>query len=1000
MAGSAGFVGRERELSCLRAALGGDTRLLLVTGDAGVGKTRFTREAMRLAEASGMVTLWGACLPLAGKLPLLPVAGALGELRRLDAGRLLDAALDACPPFVRGEMERLLPQLAATTPEAPARGEGLRERLFAAVSELLGVVAQRSPTALVIEDVHWADSATLDLLTFLARAGSGGAVTVVVTCRSDEPTLDAHAADWLAHARGSQDAEEIRLGPLSRDEVAAHVAGLVGRSPPPGLVDDLYGRAGGNPFFTEQLVAAVQAGPGEDMVRVPAGLPDRLAGLLAARAGRCGGDARGVLAALAVAGRPLTEDLLGEVTGLDLETMRAGLRELAAAQLLADTGTDSAHRPRHALLAEAVAGGLLPGERAVLHERTARALAAGHGDTLAAEIAGHWAAAGRAAEELPARLAAATAAERVFGYAEAAAHWQRAIDLCHHVPGATGATGIDLPRLYVRAIDALNTSGDSDRARELAGEAYSRFAADPDPATAAVIHLRAGYFRGLVAPADGLPLITEALRLFEQAPPSADQAEAWLHYATIFLFMAQGQLDASHAALTRSLEIAQAAGAAALIPRILAWLAIHAGLRGQAAEGFTLLRRARAVADASGGETTVWVDVLESNALLKTRNVQRAADVAVRGLQSARRSGRHGSYQASALASTAAEALLALGRTAEAAALIDPLTAGPPDRDHWPVHQIRAEIDLLRGDTEAAEGRQQQISAVLSGYFMIDAAREAGQRAAELALWTGRPGDALDGVNRVLALYKVPDLSVFCGRLLMAGMRACADLAEWARARRDQDAAGAALAAAGQLASWVDQMAGVPFADHGPIADVPAERATWDAERTRLAGASDAAAWQAAAQAWQDLGWPHRAAYAWWRRAETLLSAGQSRPAATALQAAAAAADGHAPLLAEIRTLAQRARIPLPTRPATPAGPPRRPVADAPYRLTERELAVLRLLAAGYTNAQIGAELFISPKTTSVHVTSILRKLGVAGRVQAAAVAERAGLLQDHGPRD
>jgi DNA-binding CsgD family transcriptional regulator len=1000
MAGSAGFVGRARELSCLRAALGGDVRLLLVAGDAGVGKTRFAREAMRLAAAEGMVALWGACLPLAGKLPLLPVAGALGELRRLDEGRLLDAALDACPPFVRGEMERLLPQLAAATPDAPAGGEGLRERLFAAVAELLGVVAQRSPAALVIEDVHWADGATLDLLTFLARAGGGGAVTVVVTCRSDEPSLDAHAADWLAHARGSQDAEEIRLGPLSRDEVAAQVAGLVGGPPPPGLVDDLYVRAGGNPFFTEQLVAAVQAGPGEDVVRVPAGLPARLARLLAARAGRCGGDAQAVLAGLAVAGRPLTEDLLGEVTGLGLETLRAGLRELAAAQLLADTGTDGGHRPRHALLAEAVAAGLLAGERVALHERTARALAAGHGDTLAAEIAGHWAAAGRAAEELPARLAAATAAERVFGYAEAAAHWQRAIGLCHQAPGAADAAGIDLPRLYVRAIDALNISGGSDRARELAGEAYRRFAAHPDPATAAVVHLRAGYFCGLTAPAEGLLLVKEALRLFEQGPPSADQAEAWLHYATIFVFYAEGRQEDSRAALTRSLEIAQAAGAAVLIPRILAWLAVQTGLRGQVADGFSLLRRARAAAEASGGEATLWVDGLESGVLLKTRNVQDAADVAVRGLQSARQAGRHGSIQASMLAGSAAEALLALGRTAEAAALIEPLTADPPDRDHWPVHQIRAEIDLLRGDTGAAQSRQQQVDAVLGGYFMIDAGREAGTRAAELALWTGRPGDALDGINRVLALYKVPDLSVFCGRLLAAGMRACADLAERARARRDQEAAGAALAAAGQLVSWVGQMAGVPFADHPGIADIAAERATWDAERTRLTGVSDPTAWQAAAEAWQDLGWPHRAAYAWWRRAETLLSARQPRPAAAALQAAAAAADGHAPLLAQIRTLAQRARIPLPTSPATPAGPPHRPVADAPYRLTERELAVLRLLAAGYTNAQIGAELFISPKTTSVHVTSILRKLSVAGRVQAAAVAERAGLLQDRGPRD
>ncbi len=116
--------------------------------------------------------------------------------------------------------------------------------------------------------------------------------------------------------------------------------------------------------------------------------------------------------------------------------MRGGLRELAAARLLADDTPGGAHRPRHALLAEAVAGGLLPGERAALHERTARALAAAGDETLAAEVAGHWQAAGSPAEELPARVAAAEAAERVFGYAEAAVHWQRAIELAQAQPGA------------------------------------------------------------------------------------------------------------------------------------------------------------------------------------------------------------------------------------------------------------------------------------------------------------------------------------------------------------------------------------------------------------------------------------------------------------------------------------------------------------------------------------------------------------------------------------
>jgi DNA-binding CsgD family transcriptional regulator len=327
--------------------------------------------------------------------------------------------------------------------------------------------------------------------------------------------------------------------------------------------------------------------------------------------------------------------------------------------------------------------------------------------------------------------------------------------------------------------------------------------------------------------------------------------------------------------------------------------------------------------------------------------------------------------------------------------LLDPLTPGPPDRDHWPVHVMRAEIDVLRGDTAAAERRRQLTDAILPNVGSIDAAHEAGQRAAELALWAGRPGDALADIRRTLARFQAPDLTILCGRLLAAGMRACADLAEQARARRDQLAAEAAAAAADGLVSWVERMDGAPFTDHPFVAAIPAERATWEAERTRLAGPSDLAAWRGAAKAWQDLGCPHWAAYAWWRQAQAQLDAGQPPAvAAAALRAAADAADGHQPLLAQIRALAQRARIPLQARGAAttsdtaPEGQPREP-----HGLTGRELAVLRLLAAGRTNAQIGAELYISPRTAGVHVTSILRKLGVSSRVQAAAVAERAGLL-------
>jgi DNA-binding CsgD family transcriptional regulator len=868
------------------------------------------------------------------------------------------------------------------------RGEGWqRERLFAAVGELLGAVGARCAVCVVVEDVHWADTATLDCLMFLSQARGLGGVSLVVTCRSDEAPLDPHVLDWLAHVRGGRGVEEIRLGPLSQEQAAQLAAGLLGVSAAARVAGELYARAEGNPFFTEQLAAAMLAGaPG-------GGLPGRLAELLAARAGRCGQEGRAVLAALAVAGRPLDEDLLGAITGLDFEVMRRGLRELAAARLLAEDTGQGGHRPRHALLAESVAAGLLPGERAVLHERTARALAAAGDPALAAEVAGHWQAASRPAEELPSRVAAAKAAERVFGHAQAAGHWQRAIELWPGVPSAAGLAGLGLPQVYVRAIAAAELSGGIRQARVLAEEAYRRFAGHPDPATAAVICYRTGYLRGHYDPDAGFPLVEEALALFERCPPSAEHAEALYHYAYTFLLTAYGRWDDYLPALARALQVAEAAGATGVIPRILARTPPSDGT---VEEKFATLHRARAAAEAAADAAAlVLVDVTESHVLLTTANFARAEEVALRGLGAARRAGL-GSWRGSAsLVANAAEAMWSRGRTAEAAGLIDPLTTGPPRGDQWFLHLDRALLDMLRGDIEAATTRLQQVTTLAAEFLVADLGREAAQLTVEVALWAGRPGGALQQVREALAPYQeVPDLTESCGQLLVAGLRACADLAEQARACRDPDAARAAQDAAAELGSWVEQTAAVPFTDTPWVASIPADRAGWEAEQTRLAGASDPGAWQAAAKTWESLGYPHRAGYAWWRRAQAQLDSGLPvTAAAAALRTAATAADGHAPLQAQVRALAQRARIPL-QAPAAPSGKTApAPGAPAPYGLTERELAVLRLLAAGRTNPQIGAELYISPTTARVHVSNILRKLGVSNRVQAAAVAERAGLL-------
>src|SRR5262249_21145445 len=157
------------ELSRLLAALGEGARLVLVVGDAGVGKTRFVGEGMARAAAAGMVTARGECLPLAETVPLLPVAAAVGELARLDGGGLMEAAVSGGRGYVREEVGRLVPGLGSGGGPAPAGGrdEGWwRGRLFSAVAELLDAAGSvgaaenaESGVALVVEDVHWADSA-------------------------------------------------------------------------------------------------------------------------------------------------------------------------------------------------------------------------------------------------------------------------------------------------------------------------------------------------------------------------------------------------------------------------------------------------------------------------------------------------------------------------------------------------------------------------------------------------------------------------------------------------------------------------------------------------------------------------------------------------------------------------------------------------------------------------------------------------------------------------
>jgi DNA-binding CsgD family transcriptional regulator len=257
---------------------------------------------------------------------------------------------------------------------------------------------------------------------------------------------------------------------------------------------------------------------------------------------------------------------------------------------------------------------------------------------------------------------------------------------------------------------------------------------------------------------------------------------------------------------------------------------------------------------------------------------------------------------------------------------------------------------------------------------------------AELAALAGRPAAAADIAQRACDLALAVDDQRHAAILAAIGVRAEADRAELARAGRDD----AAALAAGDRARALSETARAIADDHDAL------RATVEAEVARGVGGADPPLWQAAAQAWDARGCPYPAAYARWRWAEALLGAPGGRGAATAvLRDAREVAErlDAKPLLGDIDALARRARVDLsPADAGAPAAGTAVPEAARELGLTARELEVLEHVALGQTNREIAAELFISARTASVHVSHILEKLGASTRTEAAATAHRLGL--------
>ena len=514
--------------------LTGGADALLVVGEAGVGKSRLVGAAADVVRADTAV-LMGGCLPLSEGRPFLPVVDVLRGMADVDRGQLLKAALADCPAFVRAELARLLPEIdESTTRTAGADDEWRRQRLLEAVRQVLRAAAPLQPLAVVIEDVHWADRSTLDLLDYVLAPGHE-TVPILITSRNEE----APATDWLERAQRNPRIARLDLPPLSRDETAEQIELLTDSRPTSELVDETYSRTAGNAFFTEQLVSAGGT------------LSVGLGSLLVARTAQVAGPARQLLDVLAIAAGPLDESGLIEVCGRSAREVREALRDLLSRRLLRAPDAAGRHQLRHALLGEAIGNDMLPGARRDLHLSLARMLADRDDPALAAQIAEHLAATGRSGEELRWRVVAARQAEAALAAAEASAHWQRVLELWDE----TADPGIDLADVYLQAATTAEGAGHQPAAAALLEDALTRVAATASPSTQVRLYCEAGRYRGIDSIDDGLEMLSTAIRIGEQLPPSPAYVQALIHYA--HLLDSTGRLEDHLVLISKGLDAAR-----------------------------------------------------------------------------------------------------------------------------------------------------------------------------------------------------------------------------------------------------------------------------------------------------------------------------------------------------------------------------------------------------------------------------------------------------------
>jgi DNA-binding CsgD family transcriptional regulator/tetratricopeptide (TPR) repeat protein len=970
------LVGREADLAALREALkrvrAAEPSTVLVGGEAGVGKTRLVEEFCRALAGEPVRVLTGQCLELGEEgLPFAPFAGAVRELVRAEG----PAVLAGHEP----EFARLLPELGPPDP-----GDARRGLLFESVGTLLGRLSDAQPLVLIVEDLHWADRSTRDLIGFLVRSARLPRLLLITTYRTDELHRGHPLRPFLAELDRVRGVRRLELGRLDRDGTAEMLGHLLGAEPAPRTVDAVNDRAQGNPFFIEQFAASADPACGD--------IPTSLRDLLLSRVDLLPEPAQRVLRVAAVGGTRFGHELLARVAGVDEASLESALRVVAAAQLIV-FDPDGGYEFRHALVREAVHDDLLPGEHARLHARYAEAVEAEPRlvamGRAAAEIAHHWHAAHNHPRALVTAKRAADEAGRRFAFAEQARLLSRVIALWEQVPQAGELLGVCHLDLLEEAAMVAIDSGEIMRALSLTRAALGDLDCEAEPVRAARLLVRRAKLLRNAGKSDGVAEAHEAYRLLAGAPVDADQIRLLADVA--FVFAAVDNDLATTIAREAMAGAAELGDLATQVSTEITFGQVCAG-RLRPLDGLPTMRAAADRARAAGDLPDLARALVNiSDSLYELGRYEESAAAAAEGFPGADLVGVSRTTGVFLLANHA-EALIALGRWDDAdAQLAEAARLDPPGMLALPWLRLRARLRLDRGH-DGAEALLARAVSFLGKPFLYAENRLALLELRILAaLETGDRATALTAARAALADPLTDDRARYIWPLLLAAARVTAETSgapgDGASSGSDGGIDGGSGAEAAELGRRIRAVAARISRQY------PAEIAHAAHVAALLDGGEDR--WRAAVEAWRADG--HR-----YELAQCLLGLAESQAAdraptdrsgvAATLGEVAALADALAatPLLDAADTLARRIGVRPPGAPGAVTA-----VVSGTEILTSREREVLRLVAEGQSNGRIAAELYISPKTASVHVSRIIAKLEVTNRGEAAAVAHRLGLLSD-----